>query len=437
MNYYIKYLKYKSKYKKLIKIIGGGISSNIIITNEKQDAIKFNKMNLEGKHMQVIYLNKINNTKSIDNFIISKVIGDGAFGKVYMIIDKKDNKQYVIKVNISTNDQDHSNSDEGILTEKLSNILSEDSLAKFQGTDPFDYVIYYYHGLNLKKIYVEKSTTYKVNNIKYILYQLYIQLNKLNSNNLFHNDIKEPNISISESESGKPILKLLDFGSLNHFSTMGTWESMCVKGIINFVLTEYQKKIQPMSSVLYNINNIKNFNFKSTDFVAFFNLCIQGISKINNSIGYIVYDNYSNLLGFNDANYSLDNLNKLIYFYYFISSHKHFWGNFYEISIEYQIFIDISKRLENILPKMDEVNLIFNNDKYPEIDMNKKYNNLKRYLCYIYNNIYDKIDINVITIDNLPLFLWRLSICLEENFDVNQFDFLLITDGIMNGIIGD
>ena len=35
-----------------------------------------------------------------DNFIISKVVGDGAFGKVYMIIDKKDNKQYVIKVNI-------------------------------------------------------------------------------------------------------------------------------------------------------------------------------------------------------------------------------------------------------------------------------------------------------------------------------------------------
>ena len=102
MNYYIKYLKYKNKYKKLIKIMGGGISSSIIITDEKQDAIKFNKMSLEGKHMQVIYLNKLNNIKSIDNFIISKVVGDGAFGKVYMIIDKKDNKQYVIKVNIST-----------------------------------------------------------------------------------------------------------------------------------------------------------------------------------------------------------------------------------------------------------------------------------------------------------------------------------------------
>ena len=39
----------------------------------------------------------------------------------------------------------------------------------------------------------------------------------------------------------------------------------------------------------------------------------------------------------------------------------------FQLVSKYQIFIDISKRLEHILPKMDKVNLIFNNDKYPEI----------------------------------------------------------------------
>ena len=435
MNYYIKYLKYKTKYEKLIKIIGGGIDSKIIITDEDQNIIKFDKMSLEGKHMQVFYLNKSDNTKNVDNFIISKVLGTGAFGKVYMIIDKKDNKQYVIKVNISTDNDDHSNSDEGKLTEKLTDILSEDSLAKFQGTNPFDYVIYYYHGLNLEKVYIEKSITYKVNNIKWILYQLFYELNKMNTNNLFHNDIKEPNISISAADI--PILKLLDFGSLKHFSTLGTWESMCLKGVVNFALTENPKnlQLQPINNILHNINNIKNLNFKATDFVAFFNLCIQGISKINNSKGYTVYDNYYNFLNFSDSSYNLENLYKLIYFFYFISPNKHFWNNFNEITMEYQLFVDTLTRLENKFPEMNEVNTIFSSRKYPEINMDKKYNNLKRYLCYIYNNIHDKINTTVITIDNLPLFLWRLSVCLEENFDVNQFDFLLITDGIMNGIM--
>jgi serine/threonine protein kinase len=211
-----KYLKYKQKYINLKNIIGGGINASYKKTGDNLIL----KYNLENTNYEIKYR-------------IIEEIGQGTHGIVYLI--EKDGdiiNKYIFKKGIDPDLNESYN--EGIKSNMLDGILDPDMLVLFQGKKDSDFLISTYSGNDLSKEFEYQQIKIK-NKYATTTNQLLELLHKINSNNIFHNDIKLRNVTIKNDK-----VYLIDFGLLTKLkSGMGALVSMSYRGVIA-ILEEYK-----------------------------------------------------------------------------------------------------------------------------------------------------------------------------------------------------
>ena len=177
--------------------------------NDKKINVTINNKEPE-KFLPFSYENDVHKT-----YQFLRVLNHGSFGQVSLYCDKtfKD-KKYAVKTISKINSK----------KSKLNQILSEinilskldhPNIVKYFRTLEDSYNCYiimeYLSGKDLDKIFKEDYNKLTLNDIKYILYQVFSALCYIHKNNIVHRDIKPANILCIKNNS-KFDLKLIDFG---------------------------------------------------------------------------------------------------------------------------------------------------------------------------------------------------------------------------------
>jgi thiamine kinase-like enzyme len=418
LKYKNKYLKYKNKYLNLKKMIGGGIDAYCEIKDREITLTYKDPYNLDI--INIIY------------YTIERELGEGSNGVVYLIknSDTKDSKSYIYKqgICIINKDEDEHNVceiyNEGKKSEKLKGILDDrelekDMLVLFQGFVLFqgkekkektDFLISTYNGKDLYQEFKNEKQKIKEQYVN-VTTQLLDLLHQINSNKIFHNDIKLANITIKDGK-----VYLIDFGLLTKYSSdMGTLISMSFNGVIACLKAKFY-------TIRYStIFPILELFLIDTDMVGFFYCCID-------LLGLSLYDKYLSInifSYFSIKDFVRKDLYKLFELFYFIlptSIKKNISVKVSELSNDNKkvtqpslnTLIKESEKYNSILPTIEDAKSIFG--KFP--DYNTK---LFRFMAFIYNKIKE---VGLIKSEDQRWyieFLRIMSDCFLPNFDYDKF----------------
>jgi serine/threonine protein kinase len=365
-----KYLKYKQKYLNLKKLIGGGINASYKIN---------------GYILTLTYQVDPYSTAEI-KYTILEQLGKGAYGIVYLIEKNGTEDLYIFKKGIKRNSYD--TYIEGRKSNLLEGILDPDMVVLFQGKEDTDFLISTYNGNNL--FYEFKLQKEKIKE-KYetITTQLLELLHKINSNDIFHNDIKLENITIKNDK-----VYLIDFGLLSKKSSnMGTLWSMSYNGVIAILKAYSYKKYSK------TFKTLKSF-LKHTDMVGFFYCCIDLLCLINKN-----FQSFYILRDLSISNYVEYDLYRLFELFYFILPMSKRTIPKLDSASEYY---------DKLLPKLWKAENIFGS--FPDENAN-----LFRFMTYIYYKI------NKYLIENEKQRIWYkeflkiMSACFLPEINYEQF----------------
>ena len=321
-----------------------------------------------------------------ETYIKGKELGRGGNGVVTKITDTKDNQEYILKQSIY---EWNESSKEGRKSEKLIGILDDDMIPKYQGTAETDFLISKYNGKDLNNNFKDKQDQIK-NNYASITIQLLELLNKINSSNKFHNDIKVENVTIKSDK-----IYLIDFGHVSEStSTLGSLMTVSYKGLIYFLqesnFLKYTNSYEQLKALL-----------KDTDIVGFFYCCIDLLLLIKSKW----IKSYTILEQLGIINYDPMSFYKLFELFYFILP---------------QSYRDKIKKIEEL-----DNSLNYYNIKFPSIEETKKifgdvpndHINLFRFMAYIYSYIISNREEDIWYIN----FLKIMSDCFLPTFNYEEF----------------
>ena len=367
-----KYFKYKQKYINLKEIIGGGIEASYTISGKKLTL----KYNLEGIEHEIKYT-------------IKKILGRGTYGIVSLIEKEGDTtNKYIFKKGIKKSLFESYT--EGNKSNMLDGILDPEMLVLFQGKVQSDFLISTYNGNDLEKEFERKPKKIKDKNAT-TTNQLLELLHKINSNDIFHNDIKLANITFKNDK-----VYLIDFGFLTKgISNAGSLISMSYMSVITF-LEEYN-----FNEYKHTYPYLKTF-LKNTDIIGFFYCCINLLFLSND-----IHDSSELLHELEISDFKENSIYNLFKLYYFILP----------TSIRNKI-PDIDKQSNDecdpLLPTHLDAMCIFGN--FP--DDNK---NLFRFMAHIYNKLNSNLRLKENQQTWYKNFLKIMSTCFLPDFDYDKF----------------
>ena len=152
-----------------------------------------------------------------DNYEITKSLGDGAFGQVYLVKHKISGSIRAMKV---IQKDESSNNDEEVLNEiNILKRMDHPNVIKifefYIDKENYYLVTEYCNGGDLFDTAKDK----KLNEIQvaYIMYQLFSTLNYCHKMKIIHRDLKPENILISKNEDNFIRIKICDFGTSQIF----------------------------------------------------------------------------------------------------------------------------------------------------------------------------------------------------------------------------
>ena len=146
-----------------------------------------------------------------EKYKIIKILGKGAFGEIYEVINIDDNRHYAIK-NIITNDATKEELDkiknESLLLSKLDNEHIVKYYESFNSENSFNIVMEYCESLDLRKFIKNQNGKLLDKNIVYnFILDICLGLEEIHSKNIIHRDLKPENIFLKNVQ-----LKIGDFG---------------------------------------------------------------------------------------------------------------------------------------------------------------------------------------------------------------------------------
>lgn len=158
-------------------------------------------------------MSMITNTNSLDRFLRVKKLGEGTFGVVYKVVDRKTKLPYAIKkVKLTGEEQGIPNTtirEVGLL--KLLNELNHPNIVKLHEimhTKGKLCMLFEYVDSDLYQFRKSFKTDIPTKTVKSIMYQLLQGLNQTHNLKIVHRDIKPQNILMNNAG----VLKLADFG---------------------------------------------------------------------------------------------------------------------------------------------------------------------------------------------------------------------------------
>ena len=350
-----KYLKYKSKYLQLKKQFGSGITASYTIDKDK---LTLEYEDTHGAKKNIIYT-------------VKEEVGRGSFGVVNKLVKDDDGVEFILKKGATT-------FDEGRQSDFLKDIIDNDMLVLFQGTEPEEFLIAKYNGKDLVKEYFQNLKKIK-NEFNNTITQILKLLSKINKRDFYHNDIKLDNITIKKKK-----VYLIDFGLLATKSAGGSAGG-------SIVSTSMRNVIPP---------EFINLKLKLTDIFGFFYICIDLLC-----LYHIKYYSYYNILFiiFKKEVKKED----LFYLYYYILPTIDRTNNPRNHIFYMYIF-------NAIFPTLEESIKIFH-------DFNPEHTNLFRFMAFIYNKLIDIPNVYRIDRYNFINFLKVLSDCLLPDFNYDLF----------------
>ena len=148
------------------------------------------------------------------NYKIIKELGYGSYGRVYQVLDEKENKYYALKkIEFKEFSEEESNLYEN--EAKLLSSIKNEHIVKYYDSskdDDFFYILMEYcEGLDLKKFikqYKSKNEKIDEKTIYNIVYDICLGIKEIHHNNLIHRDLKPENILIDKNNA----IKIGDFG---------------------------------------------------------------------------------------------------------------------------------------------------------------------------------------------------------------------------------
>jgi hypothetical protein len=372
-----KYLKYKQKYFNLKKMIGGGINATYTITGVQITLSFFDE--------------KTEKEKEIKYTIQEKLPHWSADVIVYKI--KKDDDHtntFIFKKGINSGEREIHR--EGENSNLLKNILDDDMLVLFQGTKQSEFLISTYNGNDLYQEFKEKEIKEQYANVTTQLLDL---LHKINSRDIFHNDIKLANITIKDGKVYLIDFELLTKGESNY----GTLVSMSFNGVI--ALLE-KRKYNKYETIYIKLKPL----LKNTDMVGFFYCCFDllFLSLANKYLSSYIFDYFKIYTAFED-----EHMYKLFDLFFFILPESDLKKNILETP-DYSDYSEYKN-----LPSEEEAKSIFGN--FPDENTN-----LFRFMAFIYSKI--KIDL----IKNKTQQIWYkdflkiMSACFLPEFNYDKFE---------------
>jgi hypothetical protein len=449
-NYYDKYIKYKKKYidykNKLLDIKGGGINSSIrfytVGDGGSEQSVSstelpsfLNGNNISRLHIKILYIHE-DKLKFIAYRFIKKV-GSGSYGDVYQIeqvepVPQPGSPNFVIKLNIKKRDKKY-NMVEGETIDGLK--VSPSVKAIFQGwVGNIDYAIYNYLGQNLHTFFSkwENLKDFTQEQYRSLIEQLHTQLYALNSNRQYHNDVKIDNIVMCKTTSSDDYelslidyklslidykLSLIDYGLLTRDnSDKGSFHSMCIRGCAQYLSIDIP---------FFNQAN-SLFISTSTDYVGFFHVVVFLLNPT-----YKHSEIYTEILGLTPTKkgvwYTSENICKVLCLLCYVSGCSNerdvatvdaFLGNYtstvtgIDKVLKDKCTGEHFQKFTSVIPGYVEGKNLYRDRRI-------------LFLCFIYSKITVGYGVDYhtfIPIDELPLFLWRLSYCFDFRFDLEQFD---------------
>jgi serine/threonine protein kinase len=396
LDYKNKYLKYKQKYFNLKKMIGGGTDA----TYEIIETLKYkNSDGLDNTKKYTIIL-KYKNSDGLDNtkkYTLIEKLGEGTTGIVYKIKENDTENFYIFKM--GKHDNIFVSNDEGIKSEMLKGYVDDDMLVSFQGKIPNDFLISKYNGKDLYQEFSSNNKTKK--EYADVTIQLLELLHKINSNVIFHNDIKLGNITIRDDK-----VYLIDFGLLTKgISHMGSLISMSFNGLIG-LLIEY--KYNEYNETFHELQKV----ITDTDMVGFFYCCIDLLFLLDNKHKYI-YQSIDILYELGITELKIPDLYRLFNLFYFIlpTSKRNIMTLNVNVTLSYFNFLLPNY---NLLPTEYDTKIIFG--EFPNENTN-----LFRFMAYIYK----KIELYLIKNQSQQKwykdFLKIMSACFLPEFNYDEF----------------
>ena len=140
----------------------------------------------------------------IKDYIIKEILGRGAFGTVYKVLKKSDNKLYVLKkislMELSKNQLEKAKLESQILSSVKSPYIVR-YYESFEENNFLNIIMEYCDGGDLKEFIVKNKETkilLKENIIWTIFLKILIGLSELHKNKIIHRDLKPLNIFLSK-----------------------------------------------------------------------------------------------------------------------------------------------------------------------------------------------------------------------------------------------
>jgi calcium-dependent protein kinase len=192
------------------------------VTGRTRDSICTNRFTW----INTIILNQIESSP-LEKFEILKPIGEGSYGKVYLVQENGTNTQRAMKeigrekqkTKKSPNSSNvvNNENDEVVLRTEIEVLKNMDhpniiKIFEFYTTpDKFYLITEYYNNSTLLQ-HIQQKKKFSEEQTAFILFQILSAVNYLHFNKIIHRDIKPENIIITRIENENFHLKLIDFG---------------------------------------------------------------------------------------------------------------------------------------------------------------------------------------------------------------------------------